>query len=153
MDTGAQSTVIGLKQAHAYCRHMGIKFKTKKNNNRYKFGDSSQNSLGSMNMRIPINDNKVIHIEVDVVQANVTFLIGLDLLDEYSLYVNNVTNELVAPYLAISTPLVRKRGHIYLEWNKKDTILYTRQELLKLHRNFSHPSSDKLFNLLKLARP
>ena len=71
-----------------------------------------------MNMRIPINDNKIIYIEVDFVQANVPFLMGLDLLDS-SLYVNNETNKLVAPYLAISTPLVRKRGHIYLEWNKK----------------------------------
>lgn len=31
-------------------------------------------------------------------------------------------------------------------------ILYTYSELLKLHRNFSHPHADKSLNLLKLAR-
>lgn len=31
--------------------------------------------------------------------------------------------------------------------------MYTRNELIKLHRKFSHPAIDKLLNLLKLAKP
>ena len=29
----------------------------------------------------------------------------------------------------------------------------TREELVKLHRNLSHPATENLYNLLKLARP
>ncbi len=151
MDTGAQKTVIGEKQARAYCRYMGIKFKPRKNYNRYKFGDNTQQSLGSINIRIPLQDNNMINVPVDVVRADVPFLIGIDLLDEYRLYVNTVSNFLVSPDLELFTPLVRKNGHFYLE--SRDTILFTQQELLKIHRNMSHPATDKLMNLLKLARP
>ena len=31
--------------------------------------------------------------------------------------------------------------------------MYTKPELLKLHRHFRHPSTDKLFALIKRARP
>ncbi len=153
VDTGAQTTVIGLRQAKAYCRFMGIKFKPMKSNHRYKFGEDKQDSIGSIYIRIPLISNKMIQIKVDVVRANVPFLIGLDLLDEFKLYVNTVTNQLIAPNLNLATPLVRKLGHIYLEWNKEDKILYTKQELVRIHRHFSHPATDKLLNLLKLARP
>ncbi len=153
MDTGAQTTVIGYKQARAYCRFMGVKFKLKRSDKRYLFGDDKQNSMGKITIRIPLVDDKVIQIEVDVVQANVPLLIGLDILDKYQMYVNTVTNNLVAPFLEISTPLVRKLGHVYLAWAERDKILFTKQELLKLHRAFSHPTADKLLNLLKLARP
>ena len=40
-----------------------------------------------------------------------------------------------------------------MEWSKSDSILFTKSELHKLHRGFSHPASDKLLILLKLARP
>ena len=62
------------------------------------------------------------------------------------MYVNTVRNTLCAPVLDLQIQIVRKRGHVYLEWTKKDTILFTKNELVKLHRNFSHPSSDKLYN-------
>lgn len=153
LDTGAQTTVIGLNQAKAYCRYMRVKLKTKENSNKYKFGEDQQNSLGSMRIRIPIPDHKMITERVDIVKADVPFLIGLDLLDKYKFYVNNVDNCLCSTKLNLKIPLVRKHGHLYLEWSKNDTIMYTKSELFKLHRNFSHPTSERLLNLLKLARP
>lgn len=36
---------------------------------------------------------------------------------------------------------------------KHHKILYTYSKFIKLYRNLSHPSTDKLFNLLKIARP
>ena len=45
----------------------------------------------------------------------------------------------------------RKLGHVYLEWSKE--ILFTRSELLKLHRNFYHPTVTNLMNLIKRAKP
>lgn len=47
----------------------------------------------------------------------------------------------------------KKHEHVYLDWNESNEILYTRPELVKSHKNFSHRASHKLFSLLKLTRP
>jgi hypothetical protein len=47
---------------------------------------------------------------------------------------------------------VRNLVHVYLEWSARDRILYTKSELQKLHRNFSHPSTQNLLALLKRAK-
>lgn len=95
----------------------------------------------------------VIVIEVDVKNANLTFLDGLNILDKFKTAVNNVHNVLDCHSVGDGDPLVRKNEHIYLEWQKKHNMLYTYAELGKLHRNILHPSFDILLNLLKLARP
>jgi len=153
LDTGAQSTVIGLRQAHAYCKFMGTKFKPTPSARRFKFGRDEQTSLGRIAIRIPIHGWNILIEHVDIVRADVPFLIGLDLLDKYKMYLNNVSNQLCFPQLDITVPVIRKFGHIYLEWAPHERILYTKSELTKLHRAFSHPTNDNLLNLLKLARP
>ena len=111
-----------------------------------------KNSIGSILMRIPIGQTEMVTEWVDVVPSNVPFLVGLDFLDKYKMYVNNVENFLVCPNLDLHLPLIRKNRHIYLEWGKSHKILYTSQELLKLHRNFSHPHTEKLRNLMKIIK-
>lgn len=49
--------------------------------------------------------------------------------------------------------LLENTGIFFLEWPKKFNILYSYEELQKLHRKFSYPSTEKLFNLLNLAKP
>ena len=137
----------------AYCKYTGVKFKPKKNKRKFRFGDDKQKSLGTINVRIPIQGYRIIVEKVDVVPVDVPFLIGLDFLDKYKLYVNTLENRLSGPDLNINVSLTRKLGHIYMEWKRIDKILFTKRELIKIHRNFSHPSNDKLLNLLKLARP
>jgi len=153
VDTGAQRTVIGLSQARAYCRFMGVKFKPKANNNSYRFGVDQQDSLGSMMIRVPTPNGTVMIINVDVISADVPFLIGLDVFDRFGLTLDTVKNCLSCPSANWEIPVVRKLGHVYLEWKKTDRILFTKSELIKLHRGFQHPADDKLFNVLKKARP
>lgn len=45
--------------------------------------------------------------------------------------------------------LVGKLGHMYLCWSFK-SVLFTKKELTKLHRHLRHPSSGKLFKLIKV---
>ncbi len=49
-------------------------------------------------------------------------------------------------------PLNVKRGHLYLEW-QSSIVLFTPSELVKLHRRFAHPSTEKLINILRRASP
>ena len=153
LDTGAQRTVIGLRQAKAYCRYTGTKFRLVSSKNRYRFGNDRQSSLGSLTIQIPFLDSHATIERVDVVNSDVPLLIGLDLLDKYGIFINTITNRLHCPQLQLQTPLVRKNGHVYLEWPKHQRVFFTIPELLRLHRGFSHPATDKLFNLLRMARP
>eukprot|EP00171_Calliarthron_tuberculosum_P000237 IDg237t1 len=50
-------------------------------------------------------------------------------------------------------PLKRHDNHVYAEMSSLNRTLYTRTQLHKLHRQFGHPSANKLYQLLKRANP
>lgn len=127
----------------------------KKSNNKYRFGEEKQVSLGSMVLGIYILQTILITELIDVVHANVSLVIRLIPLDKYDeVYIINVKNILYCLKLSIKIPLQRKHGHMYIFWRNKSRIQYTRTELVKIHKNIFIPcKSNKLFKLLKLARP
>lgn len=53
--------------------------------------------------------------------------------------------------LLCPAPLTRSLRHVFYCWDSSD-IYFTYGELVKMHRNFFHPSADKLFDLLRRAR-
>jgi hypothetical protein len=71
----------------------------------------------------------------------------------FGLNVHSVQNALESVPLGWRPPLTRKLGHLYPNLAPEHSILFTKTELYKLHRSFFHPSSEKLLNLLKRARP
>lgn len=153
LDTGAQKTVCGKAQAKAYCQSFGVTFKLRACNHRFRFGTQLHQAIGQLQIRIPVGKQGMIPLSVDIIEANIPFLIGIDVMDKYKFYVNTVSNELICPSASWKVPLTRKFGHVYLEWNPKHEILFTKSELIKIHRGFHHPSTDKLYNILKRADP
>jgi hypothetical protein len=103
-------------------------------------------------MRLPTPNGSFIMLEVDVVPTNVPMLLGLGVLDKFGLCADTVHNILHCTTEDWNLPLLRKLGHVYLEWFATDRILDTKSELQKLHSNFSHPSTENLFTLLKRAK-
>lgn len=152
MDPGAEKSVCGLNQAQAYCRMTTQKLNLAPSPYTFKFGDGSRHSLGHMTFRMPSDQNSFISLSIDVVDADIPLLIGLDVLDKANIYVDNVHNRLVHGSGKWFLPLERKRGHLFLPWTTA-SILFTRKELQKLHEHFFHPSAEKLYNLVKRARP
>lgn len=45
-----------------------------------------------------------------------------------------------------------KNEQIYHNWTDNQNVLYTYSEMMKFHRSFSNPSTDKVYDLLKVAR-
>ncbi len=43
-------------------------------------------------------------------------------------------------------------GRLYIQW-PTDDVLFTKEELRKLHTQFGHPSTDALVSILKKAKP
>lgn len=100
--------------SQAYCESMGIKLKLQKSASKYSCGEENIIFLESVFLRIPALHNFCITERVNVPYANTPFLVCLDLLDKYGLYINNMRNVLYSPKLNLKVPLERKRGHIYL---------------------------------------
>jgi hypothetical protein len=103
-------------------------------------------------MRIPTPNESFMLLAVDVVDADISFLVGLDILDLFQLNVDTVQNQLRAPRAGWSIPIVRKNGHIYLEWKPEDRILFTKAELTRLHGGFFHPPNSQLIKLIQRAK-
>ena len=112
-----------------------------------------------------------IWVSLDVVAADVPALLGLDVLYTHALLLdtfsnclrkrivldkhgeNDGKNEDVSIIDEWIVPLERYHGHIYAPFGFSTRTFFTRPELVKLHRQFAHPSTHKLYNLLKRARP
>lgn len=151
--TGCPRTGIGLIQAKAYCRFVGCKFKPRKNLNQYRFGADVQKWIGSIAIRFQILNKGFVQIEVDVVKVDVPFLLRWDWIDKLNLCLDKTKNVLISSPENISIRAVRKFGHVYLECKIEKSILFSRSELLKIHRGFRHPTDTKILNLIKKARP
>lgn len=101
-----------------------------------------------MTIRIPKPNAGHLNIDVDVGCPDVPLLIGLDVLDQDKLIANKVDGKLESRLYGWKMPITRKNGHLYVTWGDHIT-LFTRQELLRMHRNFCHPSSKKLLALIR----
>jgi hypothetical protein len=96
IDTGAQRTVIGLAQARAYCKFLGILFALSINKRVFVFWVDKRNLLGILHMRLPTPNGTFIMLEVDIVPTNVPMLPGLDVLDKFGLCADTVHNVYIA---------------------------------------------------------
>jgi hypothetical protein len=86
LDTGAQRSVIGIRQARACARMVQSIFELLPSRRMFKFGDSCFRSMGSIRIEIPCPS--------ETIEVHVPFLIGLDLMDKHRLQFLSVSNEL-----------------------------------------------------------
>ena len=154
MDNGAQKSVSGINAYLRYCKHAHVTPSLVPSKDHFKFGVDGYASLGTADIRMPIDEQgNFLEFPINVTNADVPMLFGLDLMKELGWYTNEVENTFCKdePY-PLTVPLVFKKGHLYLEWPDY-VILFTKMELEKLHRRFAHPSAEKLTNLLQRADP
>lgn len=152
LDTGAQRTVIGLRQAKAYCREHKVEFRPRNAGARFVFGDRACPSLGEIYIIIP-TPTGLKQIRAHVVGADVPLLIGVNTLDKYGWNVLTVENALHSVKEGWHLPIQRQDGHVFLTWEPLFGIIYSKTQLQRLHYHFMHPSAGKLFNLLNRATP
>ncbi len=163
MDTGAPSSVVGRDVLHDFGLAENLTPSTKQ----FRFGDSKFRSLGKVVLYLETPTGiPPIPITFEVVTAKVPALIGLDVLDSQSLVVDTTTNRLWKQILVRSSndadthtvrlwwmPLRRHDGHVYAALHEPLSVYFSRADLTHMHRNFAHPSAEKLYKLLLLARP
>jgi hypothetical protein len=80
LDTGAQKSVSGPAQAHAYCKTYNLEMHLTESNGKLIFGDTVCRSLGHCRLLVPTPDGDKT-VDAHVVEGNIPFLIGLDTID------------------------------------------------------------------------
>jgi hypothetical protein len=96
-----------------------------------------------------------IDITVDVVPLQVPLLLGLDSITRYDMLVFARKRQLEGTgENGWSTPLNLEEGYLILPRSPMSTgILFTKLELVRMHRGFHHPLSKRLYDILRRARP
>lgn len=169
-DTGAPRSVIGMKEFKRIRNQLGLRsMNIKPSKCGFKFANATYSSLGSIQLPLYTPPGiPTIIVEMEIVPADIPALLGLDVLDEHQLTVDTVFNILAKRSQIVnddgvaslvdnwSVPLTRSKSrHVYARIGDEVPIdiWFTRSQLIRLHRHFFHPSADKLFNLIKKARP
>lgn len=166
-DIGAPKSVIGRHELNRILTALGVhNRRTRPSGNSFRFADAVYKSLGKIS--IPLHTPAGIPnipVEVDIVEADIPALLGLDVLDEESLTPCTVSNRLIKRmpikradetiYMDLwYTPMQRSHSkHLYVPLRFPTSSYFTKAQLSKLHRQFFHPSSSKLFNLIKRVSP
>lgn len=86
MDTGESKCVIGRKQARIYYTAARIPYQLTPLRTRFRFGNETQPSLGTIPVRILTPISSMIFREVDVVAVDVPVLLVLDFMDEAGIF-------------------------------------------------------------------
>ena len=70
------------------------------------FGNGNQKSLGALEIRLPFPSGIFLSLKIDVVNAEVPTLLGLDVLDREKQVPNNVDNKLMSKLRGWNLPIV-----------------------------------------------
>lgn len=151
VDSGAQLTCIGARQARRYCMLMNITYETSDQELVFKFGDARHCSLGTMPIQIPVSDYGFIEIDAHIVDVDVPLLLGLDTMTKLEMILDFAKDTVTSKLDSWKIPLIRKLGHAYITWSP--SVMYTDKELRKIHRHFHHPQAERLYALMKRANP
>lgn len=71
---------------------------------------------------------------------------------QHEVVINYGNNMLSDPSGTWNLPITYCNGHSFVHY-VVNSVLFTRTEFEKLQLHFHHPSSGKLYNLLKMGRP
>ena len=102
-----------------------------------------------MRVQIPVCDDRILSFTVDIVEASIPLLHGLDVLDQHAIFSKTVTNELFFAQEGWNLPLTRMMWHVYLEW--VNDVLYSSTDRVKIYRHFYRPHRDRIYNLMRRA--
>ena len=165
LDIGAPRSVVGQKGLHKILAFVGkTTILVIKPCHSFRFGEVAAKSLSLVELSLQTPNNiPNIKVLLDVVPVNISALLGLEVLDSEESCADNVINRLVhrkvlsrscdsMEYQDIwSVPIIRQDGHLYSSMCFSVSTFYITVQLWKLHRNFAHPSAEKLYNLLERA--
>lgn len=152
LDSGAARGVVGEKQYQQLCIGKKHQLKIRKSDRVFKFWTSTFPSLEIFTKMLKVNGERYLKMEIEAVSGDFPLLIGLEIMNLHGLVLDYGSHILSNRSIQWSLTITYARGHLLDETNR-DEVMFTKPEVEKLHLRFYHPSSGKLFNLLKRVNP
>lgn len=145
--------MIGNPQAEIYSQLFGIPLRLVQSEVRsnFCFGTHRHAGLGTIEIPVPISNDYYIPVMTEVVNIDIPFLLGLDTMTKNGMVLDTKRQTLSSNSDGWKVSLVRKRGHLYYDWEIR--VLFTEAELRKVHKHFFHPKPEKLYALIRRADP
>lgn len=168
VDIGAPLLVVGIKEVRRIVDRERKRMKPLRRSQRqFCFAQTDFESLGVIDLPLATPPGiPTIYVTCDVILPDVPALLGLSALDAHSVTADTVSNRLIKrvfldgdkrdgpfPVDEWHVPLTRFNGHVCAAFGFPTLTFLTRVQLSKLHRQFRHPSAEKLYNILKRAKP
>ena len=154
LDTGAaKGSTVGEEQFQAYCKFIGREdFMDRSRTSNCKFGFALAKGVGIARVEFPVG-TLTFSATFHVIDKQTPFLLCINDMDRLGIYLDNLDNAVVHKKSGENMSIYRLGSHPFLLWNPKIHCFFTSMELRRLHRRFGHPHADKLYNLLKRAKP
>lgn len=159
LDSGAARSVVGQKQYQILCSINEYKFNIISSDTNFRFVRSNFRSKGKFKTRLRVDQSQFVEfcsqfVEfcVEIVEGDFSLLIGLVVMRANELIMNYGNDTISDTSTSWTLPIKYRRGHSFV-FDIAYSVMFTRKELEKLNLHFHHPSSGKLFNLLKRADP
>ena len=156
VDIGAPKSVIGREELERTVRRKGLQRpKLTVSQRRFRFADTMFKSVGKVKLYLATPPGvPPLPVLLNVVDANIPVLLGLDFLNKESLTADAVVNRLKK-----RTPVRLQDGtykfsgewsmrlkrakskYVYIEMGFSTNMYFTRAQPVKLHKQFFHPSA------------
>ena len=149
IDSGAERSCVGWLQAVAYCTSIRQSLPLRRSNNAFRFADEVLRSKGIIEVIIKTSHGSSLTFECDVVNSDVPMLLGLDIMRREGMVID--ISKMVLRNHEWSLPMGYAYGHLVVQLIS--STLYSRKQLIKLHRHYRHPTADKLYAILKRVNP
>ena len=170
LDSGCSKTVCGKQWLSIYLDTLSIQdrksVRRMDSQNKFRFGDGRFfPSYGCVFIPVYVGSKRII-LRTDIVSCDVPLLLSRETLQKLCTVINFKDNQVSMLDQSISV-ILSNSGHYCLPLNREmdvnnkhtDTILLNtnlgvdtvadRKKIIKLHRQFAHPSAEKLIKLLK----
>jgi hypothetical protein len=151
VDTGTTRSMIGRRQFDALCRMLGYVPKLTPSLRKFRCGNEVHPSLGHFQFRIPVGGSFFQSIEVDLVDVQNPFLLGLNDMQDLAATID--LHDLSWIVNGERNKLELRDQHLWMPLPDIDSCCFTKQELQLLHRRLGHPHTDRIMALLKKAAP
>ena len=156
IDTCAnRSSVMSLNQYRAYCSRFQVPMKIDRADRKTIRGiGGKEETIGSTIIPVPFKGlGLILDVKFAIVKRKVPSLLCMRDMKQTGLDIS-IQDELMK-FRNLEHPLSMENYFLIHRWepNEMSFVLYTEQELRKLHRTFGHPSVSAFMKVLRSARP
>lgn len=134
---------------------------------KFRFGGDARQSLGLTSLHLQtLSDINPIRVRCDVVDVDISSLLGLEVMYKHHLLLDTISNKLVnhkiihkngnEPSHALEHchfPLKRIDNPVYVQMSVPYNVLFTCARLQKIRIKFFHASFEKIFKVIPRAQP